>query len=311
MSDSRLKRVFCIGAANIDRKVKLIDPVQFHTSNPAESFYSSGGVARNVAENLARLQCPVSLISLFGDDQDRGQICKEMQNLNIDFQHSLTLSEQRTGNYICVNAPDGELILATADMSIYDHFSLNWLEELWSKIKPAEWIFVDSNLPADSLQCLIQHAAQDNLALCVDPVSASKAKKLPNLLEGIEILFPDGSEAEAMTGISWQGKPSCREVWKHLQDRGLKKLIISMGGEGIFAATPGESEFMPAHPVPVTDVTGAGDALAAGVIWGLQQNLSFLEACEMGIRNASFTVQSKETVCSKLTPVRLQTYEGN
>ncbi len=305
MEERAFKRIVCIGAANIDRKVKLCNPVQYQTSNPAETSFSSGGVARNVAENLARLQCSVDLITLFGEDQERDQLCKFLRKLRIDYQLSRTLPQQRTGNYTCVNNPNGEMVLATADMAIYDHFSLSWLAELWPQIATAEWIFLDANLPAESLQWLIQKAAQDQVMLCVDPVSAPKAIKLPEQLDGVEIIFPDIREAEALSGVSWQGIASCQEIWKRLLERGLKKIVISLGSAGVFAATTTECEVLPAPAVHVKDVTGAGDSLVAGVIWGLRQNLSFFEACEMGICNASLTIQTEENVFSELTSERL------
>ena len=166
-------------------------------------------------------------------------------------------------------------------------------------------IFLDANLPSESLRWLLQKAAMSPVPLSLDPVSAPKAAKLPQTLEGIDILFPDIREAEAITRLSWQGRSSCEKIWNHLQERGLKKLVLSMGSEGLFAATDQASQYLPALSVPVQDVTGAGDALAAGVLWGQQQQLPFFEACVMGLRNAALSVQTEETVFSKLTPDRL------
>ncbi|MGO4465209.1 winged helix-turn-helix transcriptional regulator, partial [Pseudoduganella sp. RAF53_2] len=43
--------VLCIGAANLDRKLRPNQPLQMGTSNPATAEESFGGVARNIAEN--------------------------------------------------------------------------------------------------------------------------------------------------------------------------------------------------------------------------------------------------------------------
>ena len=47
-------RVLCVGAATVDRSFRSLDPIRPGTSNPGASTKGFGGVARNVAENLAR-----------------------------------------------------------------------------------------------------------------------------------------------------------------------------------------------------------------------------------------------------------------
>src|SRR6478736_5628356 len=60
--------IVCLGAANLDRKLRSNATLKMGTSNPARQDESFGGVARNIAENLARLSTPVSLITVIGDD---------------------------------------------------------------------------------------------------------------------------------------------------------------------------------------------------------------------------------------------------
>src|SRR5476649_2289696 len=55
--------VMCIGAANLDRKLRTLAPLQMGTSNPASAEEVHGGVARNIAENLARLNVPATLLT--------------------------------------------------------------------------------------------------------------------------------------------------------------------------------------------------------------------------------------------------------
>ena len=289
-------KVVCIGGVNKDHKATLENAVQYYTSNPAKITLASGGVARNVAENLIHLQCSVSLITLFGKDADGVQLRRELQTMGIDCQHSHTLSDKRTGNYIHWNDIQGETILAAADMEIFDHFKSSWLEEAWSDISKADMVFLDTNLPAESVIWLIQQAKKMQLPLSLDPVSASKAKKLPEELNGISLLFPDTLEAETITGLSWDGAQSCEKMWRQLSSRGLEALVLSMGKKGIYAASRQGCQILPALSVRAKDVTGAGDALAAGVIWGVMQNLSLFDACRAGLRNAALTVQTEKSV---------------
>jgi pseudouridine kinase len=61
--------VTCVGGAVVDRKLHLHRPAVAGTSNPARLVTSVGGVARNVAESLARLGVPTALVSRVGADE--------------------------------------------------------------------------------------------------------------------------------------------------------------------------------------------------------------------------------------------------
>ena len=62
--------VICIGGAAVDRKYRAAERLIPETSNPARGVTAFGGVARNVAENLANLGVPVAIVSAVGDDHD-------------------------------------------------------------------------------------------------------------------------------------------------------------------------------------------------------------------------------------------------
>ena len=60
--------VLVIGAASVDIKARARGPLQRDTSNPSSIRFSLGGVARNIAENLARLGVHATLLSAVGTD---------------------------------------------------------------------------------------------------------------------------------------------------------------------------------------------------------------------------------------------------
>src|ERR1044072_9628730 len=71
--------VVVIGGANVDVKVRSLAPLAYRTSNPGHAHTSPGGVARNVAENLARLGTPTHLIAAVGQDPAGGRVLAEIQ----------------------------------------------------------------------------------------------------------------------------------------------------------------------------------------------------------------------------------------
>ena len=112
--------VLCIGGANLDRKLKLSEPLRMRTSNPVTSEVSPGGVARNVAENLARLGCKVGLLSTFSDDLEGNWLLDHLNSAGVDVSPSLIVPGRKSGSYTALQDAEGEMLLAMADMEIAD-----------------------------------------------------------------------------------------------------------------------------------------------------------------------------------------------
>jgi pseudouridine kinase len=194
-------KIICIGGATVDRKYRTKDPIQLRTSNPATSERSMGGVARNVAENIARLGVKSSLVSMLVQDENGHAIWEGLTRLNIDTQHITISGNHATAEYVAVIQPDGDLALGLADMAIFDALTPAVLQATWTSVS-SSWIFADCNLPSQSLHELVDLARQHSAMLAVDAVSALKVKRLPRDLNGIGILFLNLDEAQAFLRIS-------------------------------------------------------------------------------------------------------------
>jgi pseudouridine kinase len=86
---------------------------------------------------------------------------------------------------------------------------------------------------------------------------------------------------------------------------GVQIAIVTLGGTGLVYATSHESGHVPAIESEIVDLTGAGDALTAAVIFGLLNELAVSEAVRLGMSAAALTVQCRETVCPSLSLERL------
>lgn len=294
-------RVACIGGANVDRKATCLNPVRMQTSNPVTVEQSCGGVARNVAENLGRLGVPVSLITFVGDDREGEWLLAETQRRGVDTSQSYLLAEQRTGTYTAVIDDRGEMVLALADMQIYDGVDDAMIGARWPHLASSRYLFADTNLPKDVLHYLIRRCREEQLALCVNAVSAFKALKLPAELDGVELLILNRHEAEAMTGIQPESADAADAALRELHRRGAKRIVLTLGEEGLVWFDDGRTGKLLPDKVDVVDVTGAGDSLVAGVLFGLTEGETLEGACRSGMKCAALTLQTKQTV-AELTP---------
>ncbi len=113
-------RIVCIGGAAVDRKYRALDPLRPGTSNPVTSERSFGGVARNVAENIARLGAHASLVTILGDDENGQAVLEHLKRLHMETRHVTISGEHATAEYVAVLQPDGELAVGLANMAIFD-----------------------------------------------------------------------------------------------------------------------------------------------------------------------------------------------
>lgn len=295
--------IVCIGGANVDRKAKARLAIQLGTSNPVSVTQTAGGVARNIAENLGRLGQLVSLVTVVGDDQE-GDWLLPVTSTYVDITQAAKLRDTRTGTYTAVLDEQGEMVIALADMEIYDHVTLDFLEKRWPRLASASAILLDTNFPVEMLAFVIERCREEDVPLCVTPVSAPKVNKLPRDLRGVTWLIANEDEALALAGRNERNvAAACTDILFF----GVEHVIVTRGGQGVIYKTRGGDHGMiPSPNIHVTDVTGAGDAFVSGFLYGMNQGASFIKSCRLGMSASIITLQTEETVCSHLDESSLQ-----
>ncbi|MDR6554256.1 carbohydrate kinase [Paenibacillus qinlingensis] len=307
--------VFCIGGANLDSKALSKHAIRLATSNPVTVTESCGGVARNIAEALAGLACPTSLLTVVGDDKAGQWVLEETRRRGVDVSQAIVLNGENTGSYTALLDTSGEMFLAFANMDIYDKFSPAMLRDKWSHIASAKLVIADTNLPSDTLEELIRRCQEENIPLFIDPVSSEKSKKLPTDLTGVTAIFPNLEEAVqlAHTPLTMNQdvidmfyvEPDHSKIAGIIRERGVKHVFITLGSQGVLYVGEEGQQFFPSIPTQVIEVTGAGDAFLAGIVYGVTHDHTYLTACEYGLAAAHITLQTSESTSSDLNEERL------
>lgn len=291
------KNIICIGGANIDFKLKSKNPFLLHTSNPVYSSNSFGGVARNVAHNLANITSNIHLQCVVGDDVYGRDLLAHMQSLGVNTQHSLILEGKRTSQYHAILNEQGELFLGLADMDIYNEISSTFITSSWDLWPPKSLVFLDTNLPSILIDLILKKANLLDVFVCIDLVSVEKAKKIPHRLDSVFLLKSDLQEARALTMMNIQSVSDCMLAGLQLKERGAQNIVISLGKAGYVLINDTQQIHVLAEEVSeVIDVSGAGDAFIAGILYGLQHDKEVFEACRIGAKAAAKTIQSISTV---------------
>ncbi|WP_454784460.1 carbohydrate kinase family protein [Legionella sp. WA2024007413] len=306
------KQIICIGGITIDRKLTSTHQLQLGTSNPVSSISSFGGVAHNVAKNLSLLTNNVHIYGVVGQDNDGLHAIAHLKSMGVGIQNILTIHNKSTAHYDVILDKEGELVLALADMEIFDHVPFDQFTSSWCEWNNEEIVFLDTNLPHVIIEYAIQIARTQNIKLCIDPVSVSKARKLPPLLENIFLLKPDRFEAEALTQTHIHSVSDCIKAGQILLDKGVRNCIISLGKSGYVIVNETVKKHVPAFFIdPIVDVSGAGDAFIAGILYELKKNTPIIDACHTGAAMAALTVQSCHTVNEQINFEALKNIQLN
>ena len=303
-------KIVCIGGAHIDRYGLLGGPLIPGTSNPGRVATGFGGVARNVAENLSRLGRSVLMVSRVGDDEAGRDVVRHLQSLAIDTS-LVSVSADPTASYTAILEPNGELVLGLADMAIYDEITPALLEPALPQLLQCELWFVDANLPAATLGWIA--AASSHLALTADAVSVVKSRKLTGILDWVSPLFLNLAQAASILGVD--SFPDASAAARAMSRRVLAG-VVTAGAAGVAAWLKQEVRAMPAHPATARNVTGAGDALIAGTLFGItggahRGNSGFFGAVQLGLEAAKITVESGSTTAPDLNADRLYAAEAS
>lgn len=289
-------RIICVGGANVDRKAISDSTIVPGDSNPVRISIGFGGVARNIADNLVRLGVPTSLCTAVGDDPDGRRILEDLRRRGVGTDMLSVVPEASTGSYTALIDPEGELKVAFVDMEIMEHLTSELLDRYWHALAASEFVVIDANLPEETLRNVIRRCREQGVPLCVNPVSSVKMNRLPADLRGVRLLIANRNEAETYTGRSIRSADDAVRAAAALLRCGAGQVVITLGGEGlVWADETGSGHLLPPH-ARVVDVTGAGDALMAGVLFGLLDRQSLAEACRWGMRASARTIQSHGTV---------------
>ena len=227
--------VAVVGGANIDIHGKSYKPLRGKDSNPGTVHTSAGGVARNIAENLARLGVDCRLVSAVGDDHHGQTLLRLSQDAGVNVENVQEISSAPTSTYLSVLDDTGDMHVAIADMGIIDQLSADHLKPLEPMLQQAAMIVLDANLPDDALAWLTEHFADK--PIFADTVSTSKASRLAPCLSSIHTLKTSTIEVEALTGLEARTPAQLEKVAGQLHSQGVERVFVTLGGEGVFYST--------------------------------------------------------------------------
>jgi pseudouridine kinase len=290
-----------IGGASLDIKGRLRRELIAGTSNAASIQISIGGVGRNIAENLARLGASVTLIAAVCADDFGRAIIQHTAAAGVDISAMLTTCEQRSASYIAILKQDGSLLAGLDDSAAARAITSDYIEAHAALLEDASMVVVDANLARPTVQAVFQICEAAHVPIAFEPVAYGLAERFRKQIGRFFLVTPNELEAEALTGVVVRDIVAATTAAQKLVAAGVDVALITLAAQGIVYASADEVGHIPASPTKIVDPTGAGDALAAAVIYGLTSGIPLDESIRLGHIAAMLTLRSPETVAPELS----------
>lgn len=285
-----------VGGANMDICGVPANKILMRDSNPGKVFSSPGGVARNIAENLARLGTDCRLIAAVGTDHYGDLLIQQGKSAGIDVRYMLRLDGAQTSTYVNVLDESGDMLVAINDMSIVDEIQPEHLQAHEQMLKRASLLIADTNLRDELLAYLA--GTFDQQPLFIDTVSVAKASRIRPYLEAVHTLKATQSEAEEVSGIRAASNRNLPRIADWFHDRGVNRVFITLGPKGAFYSdADGYGTEKPVRSAAkAVNTSGAGDAFVAGIAYAWLQQWPILKSAQFAIAAANIALSHRSTI---------------
>lgn len=293
--------ILVIGASGMDLVGRAGSTLEMGTSNPGTLRISPGGVARNIAENLARLGADTVLVTVLGEDQQGELIRDTAGGAGVRIDPVIAPAGTETGAYLAVLDQKGRFQLGLDDMGLIGHLTARAIQDRAHHFEGALAVIVDANLPVKSLASVIRLARRSGVPVAADPTSRALAERLRPHFPELWIVSPNEAEAELLSGLSITDDPSATEAARKLVSDGVATALITRAEFGVSYATSDVSGQIPAVQTEIVDPTGAGDALLATTVFGLLSGIPIDESVRLAVTAASLALRTAGSVVPDLS----------
>jgi ribokinase len=281
-------RITIIGSSNTDMVVKADHlPVPGETILGGTFFMNAGGKGANQAVAVARLGGNATFICKTGNDIFGRQSIQLFKEEGIDTSCLVSDSDNPSGVALISVDKQGEncIVVASGANATLKPADIETSLEI---IMGSSQIMMQLEIPVATVAYIAEKAFKKNIPVILNPAPACA---LPDeVLNYVDIITPNETEAEMLSGIKVFDTESAKAAAKKIRDRGVKTVIITLGSKGALVLHEDKYSIIPTQEVDAVDTTAAGDVFNGALVVALSEGLDILKATAFGCMAASLSV---------------------
>ncbi|WP_261721638.1 ribokinase [Staphylococcus equorum] len=284
-------KVVIIGSTNVDKILnvdRFVKPGEtLHLQN-AQKIYG-GGKGANQALATARSNAQTTFISKIGTEGDADFMLEDFEEAHMNTYYIMTTDTAQTGQAFITIDANGQntiLVYGGANMELND----TDVNKAADAIAEADYIIAQLEVPVPAIISAFKIARENNVTTILNPAPASELSK--DLLTLTDIIVPNETEAELLSGIAVTDRASMHQNAEYFLSLGMKVVIITLGEQGTYYATANSAGLIPSFKVKAIDTTAAGDTFIGAFASRLNMtDFNIEESITYANKAASLTVQ--------------------
>ena len=294
--------VLVVGSAVLEISGKPIDLLKPGLRQYGHIHTAVSGVARNIAENLARLDIDTVLLAAIADDDIGQHLITHSTLAGIDCSQVLRVPGARTAISMLLYQSEDDCTRVD-DLSIANALDSDYLLEHERLFEQAALAVIDATLSEEALDTLFELAARHQVRVCADPTSPLMAGRLRRFIDNLYLIVPNASETAALCSLEEPAadRDSAITAAQELVNVGANIAVVTLGEHGLAYADSSGGGYIRAIHTEVVDASGAGDAFSGAAIFGILNDVPIDEAMRLGVTAASLTLESENTVLQSLS----------
>ena len=272
-----MKKILVIGSLNMDFVADVSHIPTVGETILAENFeLVPGGKGANQSYAIGKMHGNVAMLGMVGQDTYGERLCENLESVGVDVSRIRKLSGVSTGIAVIGVIPEGDnsiLVIPGANA----HVDKSYIMENMDLLEASDIIVVQLEIPLETVMYAVKEARKRGKTVILDPAPA--VSDLPDeLFACVDVIKPNETELAIL-----------------LQQKGVKNIVVTLGGEGSYLLKEDHTEkrLYADKTVHVVDTTAAGDSYVAGLAVALSRGDSLDEAVELASRVSNIVVTRK------------------
>ncbi|WP_114766842.1 ribokinase [Vibrio rhodolitus] len=283
-----MNKLVVLGSVNADHVLQVPSfPRPGETLHGRNYQVIPGGKGANQAVAAARLNADIGFIACVGDDAFGINIRQDFQADNIDISAVKMQPNCPTGIAMIQVADSGEnSICISAEAN--DHLTAAAIEQDIARIEQAEYLLMQLETPMCGIEQAAQVAKAAGTKVILNPAPARPLSEA--LLSNVDIITPNETEAEVLTGVAIRDEQSAQKAAEILHQKGIETVMITLGAKGVWLSQNRIGKTISGFRVQATDTTAAGDTFNGAFVTGLLEQMPIESAVKFAHAAAAISV---------------------
>jgi len=297
--------IVVIGSAFMDVKGFPYDEYLPTGRNAGRVEYVHGGVARNVAEDIANVELRPIYLGIVDDTPLGTAVLEKLKNHKVNCDYMLTIPDGM-GTWLAVFDNNGDVAGSISKRPNMLPITV-MLDQKGDEIfAQAESVVLEVDLDKEIIKRVIKLSEKYGTRVYGLVSNMNIAVQRRDFLQSFDCFICNQLEAGQLFVDDYSDKTPeemCDILADKIDRANIPSMVVTMGGQGaVYADLKGNKGICPAKKVVVKDTTGAGDSFCAGVVIGLTYGKSMAEAIEIGSTLAASVIVSSDNVCPRFLP---------